>query len=163
MIASSRFAQALCRFARQAISGGVLRVDPFASPRASGRTRLTSETGSSLLELALLSPLFLLLLAGSVDLGQASLVAIEVSGAASAGAEYGIGNPTDASGIQRAAALSAGNLNGLTVTTNWGCECADGTAASAGCTQNPSCSTSRVKFVAVSTSLPYLQGYPFPG
>ncbi len=121
------------------------------------------EGGASLLELALLTPILLLLLAGSVDLGQVCYVAIELSAAASAGAEYGSQNPTDMTGMQRAVTLSATNLTGVSSTANWGCECSDGTSASLTCSANPTCATTRVKYVVVSASLNYVPVLGLPG
>ena len=125
--------------------------------------KFRAEDGSSLLELALLTPLLLLLFAGSVDLGQACFVAIEVSEAASAGAEYGTLNPTDTNGMQTAAALSAANLTGLHASALWGCECSDGTSASAACGTNPTCNATRVKYVAVNTSFNFVPVFGLPG
>ena len=122
-----------------------------------------AENGSSLVELALLTPLLLLLFAGSVDLGQACFVAIEVSAAASAGTAYGVQNPTDTSGMQKAAVLDAPNLSGLSAVASWGCECSDGTSPSASCGTNPTCGTTRVKYVAVSTALHYVPVFGLPG
>ena len=121
------------------------------------------QSGSSLIELAMLASLFVLLLAGSVDLGQACYVAVELSGAANAGAEYGTQHPSDTSGMQAAASLNAANLTGLSSSAAWGCECSDGTHASASCTTTPSCSATLVKYVAVTTALTYKPTLNFPG
>ena len=119
--------------------------------------------GSSLVELALLTPLFVLLLAGSVDLGRACYAAIEVSAAANAGAQYGVQNPTDTVGMQKAALLNGANLNGLSTSASWGCECSDGSGASASCTSTPTCSANVVKYVLVKTSMTYQPTIGFPG
>src|SRR5579875_2916654 len=90
---------------------------------------LRSHDGSSLVELALLTPVLVLLLVGSFDLGRACYAAIEVSAAANAGAEYGVQHPTDTAGMQEAAALNGANLTGLSASASWGCECSDGASA----------------------------------
>ena len=124
---------------------------------------LSGQEGSSLLELALVTPLLLLVLVGSVDLGRACYAAIEVAAAANAGAAYGTQNPTDTAGMQSAALLNGANLNGLSATASWGCECSDGTSPSPSCTTKPSCSANLVKYVAVTTSLGYAPALHVPG
>ena len=127
------------------------------------RSLRVGQGGSSLVELALLSSLLVLLLAGSVDLGQACYAAIEVSAAANAGAEYGTRNPTNTAGMQKAAVLNAANLNGLSSSASWGCECSDGSSASASCATTPSCSVTVVRYVAVATAMTYKPALGFPG
>ena len=125
---------------------------------------LRSETqGSSLIELALIASLFVLLMAGSVDLGQACYVAIELAAAANAGAQYGTRNPPNTAGMQQAAVLNAANLSGIGTTAAWGCECSDGSSASASCATTPTCSSGIVKYVTVNTSMTYKPALAFPG
>ena len=57
---------------------------------ATHRSLRTSETGSALLEVALILPTLILVLVGAVDFGRAYYVTIEVSSAAEAGALYTI-------------------------------------------------------------------------
>jgi Flp pilus assembly protein TadG len=61
---------------------------------------LRGERGSSLIELALILPVLLLMLVGSIDFGRAFFVAIEVSSAAEAGVDYGIQQAADTSGCR---------------------------------------------------------------
>ena len=129
------------------------------------RTAFHEQSGSSVVELALLTPLLLLLLAGAVDMGQAFYAAIEVSSAATAGADYGIQKPTNTSGMEQAALLDGANLSGLAASASWGCECSDGTSASVSCISEPSCSTNPVNYVLVTTSMTFvpilrISGFP---
>src|SRR4029077_4635128 len=55
-----------------------------------------SECGQSLVELALLTPILLLLVIGTVEMGRYAYLAIMVANAARAGADYGAQNPTTA-------------------------------------------------------------------
>ena len=119
--------------------------------------------GSSVLELALLAPLFLLLLLGTVDMGQAFYAAIEVSAAANAGAEYGMQNPTDTAGMQEAAVLDGADLKNLAANASWGCECSDGSSASVSCASAPTCSVNAVDYVQVTTSMTYVPIIKVPG
>lgn len=119
--------------------------------------------GSSLVELALIASLLVLLLAGSVDLGQACYVAIELAAAANAGAQYGTRNPMNTTGMQQAAVLNAANLSGIGTSAAWGCECSDGSSVSVSCTTTPSCSNGVVRYVNVTTSMTYKPTLVFPG
>ena len=126
-------------------------------------SHLSREDGGSLIELSLTLPLFFLLLFGAVDFGRAYYLAMEIAGAAHAGAEYGAQNPTDTTGMQAAARADAPDVPGLTVTTpSYGCECSDGTLFSASCTTTPSCTTNVVYRVTVPVSVKYKPLIPWP-
>ena len=131
-----------------------------------------SDSGTSLIEMALLLPILFLLLMGTVDFGRAYYLEIEVSRAAHAGALYGSQNPTDLAGMQSAATLDAADVSGLTSTAAYGFECSDGTQRSAtcsstSCTTTPvaptSCVDNVVYFVQVNTSKSYSAMFPYPG
>lgn len=106
------------------------------------------EAGQSLVEAAVAAPLFFLLLMGAGELARVAYVAIEVSNAARAGAQYGAqGSGTfsdgskysttaDGTGIATAASEDAANVTGLTTTSTTGYICSDGTAATAPTTTN---------------------------
>lgn len=125
-----------------------------------------SEQGSSLAELALLTPFLLFLLLGVFDFGRAYYLAMEVAGAAQAGAEYGIHNPADTSGIKATAQADAPDVPNLTVATPvYGCECSDGTSYSEYCSSAPSCTTGKnlVYTVKVNASTDYSMWFHLPG
>ena len=125
--------------------------------------RLGSDNGSQLIEFSLTVPIFLVLVAGTIDFGRAYFVAIEVSAAAEAGATYGLKNPTDTTGMQSAASLDAPDLAGLTSTASYGSECSDGTSAVAGSGSTPSCTADVVQYVEVDTSAIYKPVMNYPG
>jgi Flp pilus assembly protein TadG len=125
--------------------------------------------GAALVELALVTPLLLLLFAGAIDFGGAYFVELEVANAAHAGAEYGSQNPTDTAGITAAAEQSAPNLANLTVAAPaWGCECSDGSSYNASCSPQPTCvasatrATKAVHRVQVTASSVYKTLLPWP-
>ncbi len=121
------------------------------------------ECGASLVELAVMLPLFLLLLFGAVDFGRAYYLAEEVAGAARAGAEYGAENPTDTTGITKAATDDAPDVAGLSVATpTYGCECSNGTSFTASCTSTPTCANNVVYRVTVTVSATYTPLFPWP-
>lgn len=127
---------------------------------------LAAERGTSLIEMALLLPFFLLLLLGAVDFGRALYLMIEVTDAAHAAALYGSRYPTDTTGMQSAAQNDAPNVPNLSVgTPTWGCECPDGTnySASTSCS-SISCTTStKVYRVNVTVTGTYTPVIAWPG
>ena len=128
---------------------------------------LRSESGSSLIEMALVLPVLFLLLIGVVDFGRAYYLSIEVSQAAHTAALYGSQNPNDITGMQNAAVADAPDVPSFTtssVTATSGCECSDGSSPVASCTTNPSCGgLMTVDYVQVNTSVSYSAIFPYPG
>jgi len=129
---------------------------------------LRGEHGASLVEMAILLPLFPLLLFGVIDFARAYYLQIEIAGAAHAGAIYGSQNPTDTTGMQTAAQDDAPNVPSLSVgTPTYGCECATdttGSTYSANCSTTPTCSTSNVVYrVNVKVTGTYTPIFPWPG
>jgi Flp pilus assembly protein TadG len=124
---------------------------------------LSSEAGNALVEAAFFLPLLLLLLMGVADFGRAYYLAIEVAGAAHAGAVYGAQNITDTTGMQNAAKLNSPDVAGLVATSSWGCECSDGTASSASCNITPTCSVNLVYYATVTATVTYHPIMPWKG
>jgi Flp pilus assembly protein TadG len=126
---------------------------------------LRSEHGASLVETAVLLPLFSLLLFVAVDLGRACYLVDEIAGAARAAAIYGSRNPTDTTGMSNAAKDDAPDVPSLSVTTpTYGCECSDGTGYSASCATIPTCtSTTEVYRVNITVTGTYAPMLPWPG
>lgn len=127
--------------------------------------RLLDERGASMVELAIVMPIFVLLLLGAVDFGRAYYLSMEVTGAAQAGAEYGMQNPTDITGMQAAALMDAPNVtNTPAATATYGCECSDGTSYSASCSTTPSCAANNLVYrVNVTVTATYTPLFPWPG
>lgn len=124
---------------------------------------LRSEQGMSLVEMSLVVPVLLLILIGIVDFGRAYYLYNEVVGAAHAGAIYGSQFPTDTTGMQTAVTNNAPDVSGLQATATYGCECYDGSDASASCASPPSCTTNEVYYVHVTASATYTPLVPWPG
>jgi Flp pilus assembly protein TadG len=127
---------------------------------------LRDERGASLVELALVLPLFPLLIFGAVDFGRAFYLSTEIVGAAQAAAAYGSQNPTDTTGIQNAAQDDAPNVPNLSAgTPTYGCECSDGTSYVASCLPAPpTCSSNtEVQRVNVTVTGRYSPWFPWPG
>jgi Flp pilus assembly protein TadG len=109
------------------------------------RRAVRKESGQTLLEVALLTPLLLTMLLGVIDLGRYAYIAILVGNAAHAGAAYGaqgLAQSADTSGIQQAAINDYQNngqpAGSLTVSSFTSCACDNGGTLSL---QTNACST----------------------
>jgi Flp pilus assembly protein TadG len=108
------------------------------------KRRFWNAEGGALVEIALASPLMLLMMLGAFELGRVAHHAIEVENAARAGASYGSNNPgssTDTPTITQAAKNDAPDLANLSATPGSACVCETLTIASGSATFNPSSGT----------------------
>jgi Flp pilus assembly protein TadG len=90
------------------------------------RRHVRENNGQAFVELALVLPIFILLLIGGVEIGRLAYASIEVSNAARAGVAFGAQNGTTASdfpNIQLAAQNDAPNITSLTATPTLTCSC----------------------------------------
>jgi Flp pilus assembly protein TadG len=139
------------------------------------RHNLRENKGQAFVELALILPIFLLLLVGTAEVGRLAYASIEVSNAARAGVAYAAQSHTtaqDAPGIQTAANNDALDVPGLIATPTYSCSCESstgvmGTAVSCtsistavGSCPNPS---RIVLFVKVTTTATVDTAFHFPG
>jgi Flp pilus assembly protein TadG len=127
--------------------------------------RADSARGQALLETALITPFFLAVLLGSIEIGRYAHYSIAVANSARAGAEYATLNPTNAastSGMITAANNDASTLSpSPTATATTFCQCADGTASTCLSTD---CSTSHIlKYAKVTVSGTYTGLFKYPG
>jgi TadE-like protein len=138
-------------------------------PRPGRVSRRRSQSGASLVELAVVLPFLLLLVLGAVDFGRAYYLSIEVANAARAGAQYGVRNSADIPGMQNAALSDGADVPGLSAVATSGCECSDGSDSVANCSSPPTCPGGAggpiylVNFVQVSTTATYRPVIPWPG
>ena len=109
------------------------RTNPQSNSRLAGILR--SESGQSLAEMALMTPLLALLLIGVIELGRYAQTAILVGNAARTGAAYGaqsLGQAADTTGIKTAAdndfQNNGQNVSLLTVNSSFSCGCDNGGA-----------------------------------
>jgi Flp pilus assembly protein TadG len=141
------------------------------------RRHVRPECGQSLLEVALVTPLILLLALAVIEMGRYAYIAILVGSAARAGASYGaegLEQSVDTAGIQQAAdndfQNNGQNVSKLTVTSNATCGCdSSGTITSASCNAqtNPnagSCNTGHwVVMVSVEAKGTFNSLFNYPG
>lgn len=99
------------------------------------------EAGSALVELALSTPLFLLVLLGAAELARVTYAAIEVTNAARAGTQYAAmlgGATADTGGIQNAAQNDSYNLGSSVTTSVYSdtCVCSGAESTTVQCTSS---------------------------
>jgi Flp pilus assembly protein TadG len=114
---------------------------------------LRAEQGDALIEVAVGISICIALLLGAAECGRLAYAGIEVSNAAHTGAEYGAQSRTyaaDTANITAAAIQDASNIQGMTATATYFCQCSDGTTSTCAPTD---CSASRIiTYVQVNTS-----------
>lgn len=131
-----------------------------------------SVSGSAIVEMALVTPLLLLLVLGAGDYCRMFYWGITLSHAARAGAQYGAqsnGTTGDIAGIRNAALAEAQDIGTITVTSQRVCQCLNGTAMSCAtgpCTcANGTCPGYGAPQVAVrvTATATFRTVAPFPG
>jgi Flp pilus assembly protein TadG len=117
---------------------------------------IRGDSGQSFVELALVLPIFVLLLLGAAEFGRLAYMAIEVSNAARAGVAYGAQNhitASDTMGMQLAATNDGSNVATLNASASHFCQCSGtgtSTCASGDCTAG---TDNRIlEFVQVNTT-----------
>jgi Flp pilus assembly protein TadG len=125
------------------------------------------DAGQAFVELALVLPIFIVLLVAAAEIGRIAYANIEVSNAARAGVAYGAQNHVTASdnaGIQLAATNDAPNITNIVATATQVCSCSDGTAITCANAGARCLSPARIlESVQVSTSAPINTLFHLPG
>ena len=136
-----------------------------------GRTvrRWRSERGAALVEAALVLPLLLLIVVGTIDFGRVMYALLAVQGAARAGASYGAQSNIkafDTDGIRNAATTAAADTSGFTVTAPAAgstptCKCWNGSTESAMAACTSTCTGTIRLYVTVTGQKTFTTaGYP---
>ena len=105
--------------------------------------------GNIVIEFALALPVLFLLLAGLLDLGRFALQKSSLLQGAREGAQYGMVNSSDSSGIN-STAVNATALTGVTASHSVFCECVNGTSVS--CTTTCNAGVNLKTYVTVTTT-----------
>ncbi len=85
--------------------------------------------GQSMVELAMATPLIILMLLAAVDVGRLLFMTITAKSAARAGVEYGAQSmitASDTNGMVQAALQDGQDVSGLSATASYYCKCPDG-------------------------------------
>lgn len=127
-----------------------------------------AESGQALAEFALILPMFLLILLGTVDLGQLIYVVIENASAARAAAEYGSQSAVtaaDTAGMLQAAQQDTPDLTNLTVTSSTiTCACWSAPGTTVACsTATTTCTGNILLNLQVFTKAQYIPFFAWEG
>jgi Flp pilus assembly protein TadG len=129
-------------------------------------TARSSEKGSAFVELALFTPVLLVMLVGALDFARVYYADITLANAAEVGALYGsrsVSASSDTSGMQTAAINDGKDLTSLTaVATNY---CACGASGAAQTCPATSCTVANPahRYVKVQTTYTFNTLFPIPG
>jgi Flp pilus assembly protein TadG len=131
------------------------------------RNAARDDKGQAFVELALVLPIFILLLVGAAEVGRIAFASIEVSNAARAGVSYGAQNhatASDTTGIQTAATQDGPDLTDLQAVATQACTCSSGTTITCANAAANCLSPNRIiEYVQVQTSAVVPTVFHFPG
>jgi Flp pilus assembly protein TadG len=129
-------------------------------------TRRATQSGQALLEVALVTPLLMLLAVGIIEIGRYAYYSILVADAARAGAQYGAQNlatAADTAGIRTAAENDGQNLTALKVTVQHECGCT-GSSISGACPATACASPNHaLVYVKVTVTGKFNSLFKYPG
>jgi Flp pilus assembly protein TadG len=135
------------------------------APRFSRHESLM-QRGQSVVEVALVTPLLLLLLVGTIEIGRYAYYSIEVSSAARAGVQYGaqsLADSKDLAAITQAAQKDAPEVSGMDVSATNQCACSNSPANLVGCPARGCAPGHGVVFLKVDTTANIRPLFRFPG
>jgi TadE-like protein len=129
---------------------------------------LCEQRGQSIAEFAMVLPLLLLLLVGTIEIGRFAYYGIEVQSAARAAVQYGVQSlaaSKDTAGLQQAAHNDAPDITNLQVNPSNTCACSDSPGTFVGCPlKSTDCPAGHpVVFVQVDTSADISPLFNYPG
>ena len=134
--------------------------------KAHSRDAQRTDSGAASIEMAMVTPLLLLLALGAGDFGRIWYAGITLSHAARAGAAYGAqssGHAGDGPGIELAAQSEAQDIPPIVVTSQPVCECPGGGAVSCTLVSCGGGYGAPQAFVEVTVTLTFTTVAPFPG
>ena len=136
-----------------------------SAERSPGR-RVFAQRGQSVAEMALITPVLLLLLVGTIEVGRFAYYGIEVSNAARAGVQYGaqsLVDSKDAAGITQAARNDAPEVPGMNVNATNRCACSNSPASFVGCPARGCAPGHGLVFLQVDTTANIQPLFRYPG
>jgi Flp pilus assembly protein TadG len=130
--------------------------------------QLTDAKGQSLVELAVLTPIILVLLVGIIEVGRFAYLSILVSNAARAGVQYGAQNlatASDVAGIEAAAMNDVQNIPGLSFPSapRYYCSCASAPNVPTSCPAVCGGGDHGLVYVQVQTKGVFTSLFRYPG
>jgi Flp pilus assembly protein TadG len=136
-----------------------------SAKRSVGR-RVLAERGQSVAEMALITPVLLLLLVGTIEIGRFAYYGIEVSNAARAGVQYGaqsLMDSKDVAGITQAARNDAPEVATMNVKATNRCACSNSPANFVGCPARGCSPGHALVFLQVDTTANIQPLFRYPG
>jgi Flp pilus assembly protein TadG len=130
------------------------------------RPESVRQRGQSVLEIALVTPVLLLLLVGTIEIGRYAYYSIEVSSAARAGVQYGaqsLADSKDLVGITQAAQKDAPEVSGMDVSATNQCACSNSPTNFVGCPARGCAPGHGLVFVKVDTTANIRPLFRYPG
>jgi Flp pilus assembly protein TadG len=127
---------------------------------------MRGQHGQSLVEVALVTPLLLMLLLGTIEIGRYAYYGIEVANAARAGVQYGaqsLADSIDLAGIATAAKNDAPEVTNLTVTSQNRCACSGTPSNFVGCPAQACGPGHPLVFLQVDTQAQIAPLFHYPG
>ncbi len=128
------------------------------------RALCSADRGQAFAEMAVITPLLLLLLIGLVEIGRYAQLSIIVGNAARAGVSYGAQSlvaANDNTGMQNTATADAQNDPNITAAGSHFCKCADGTAST--CLPTDCAANHRLVYVQVDVTGTFTSLLRWPG
>ena len=122
--------------------------------------------GQSVAEMALVTPLLLLMLVGTIEIGRFAYYGIEVSSAARAGVQFGaqsLADSRDLTGITQAAQNDAPEVPELNVRARDRCACSNSPATLVGCPAFACAPGHALVFLQVDTTANIKPLFRYPG
>ena len=135
-------------------------------PRRRLRQERLRQRGQSVLEIALVTPVLLLLLVGTIEIGRYAYYSIEVSSAARAAVQYGaqsLADSKDLAGITQAAQKDAPEVSGMDVSATNQCACSNSPANFVGCPAKGCAPGHGLVFLKVDTAANIRPLFRYPG
>ena len=137
----------------------------YRGPCGCGPRHSPYERGAAIVEFALILPVLMLLLMGTIDFSRVMYTAMALTNAARAGVQYGsqsLGASGDLSGMQTAALNAASpDIGAVTATATRTCGCNGATPTVAACTQV--CAGTLRVFCSVTTAKTFTTVMRYPG
>jgi hypothetical protein len=134
--------------------------------RRFSRHESVTQRGQSVVEVALMTPLLLLLLVGTIEIGRYAYYVIEVSSAARAAVQYGaqsLADSKDLVGITQAAQKDAPEVPDIDVSATNQCACSNSPANLVGCPARGCAPGHGLVFLKVETAADIRPLFRYPG
>ncbi len=129
------------------------------------RSKKSGENGSAFIELALFTPVLLLMVVGAIDFARVYFADISLTNAAAVAVRYGarsVSASSDTNGMQAAATNDGADLTTMTALATTYCSCGSGTHQTCPATSCNGANPAH-RYVKVQTAYTFNTFFPIPG